>query len=81
MDTIREIPCPGCGATLSIDPHDERPGLIFPCHRCHCHLVLTAELTLARATNADLEKRGVGEQEVGRLMERIWSGIPQDVYC
>ena len=81
MDEIRKTPCPTCGNLLSIDPHDERPGLIFPCHTCRGHLVLTAELTFARATNADMEKRPIGEQEVGRLMERIWSGGQHSEYC
>ena len=81
MNDIRQVPCPGCGATLSIDPHDERPGLIFPCHTCRCPLVLTAELTFARASNADMAKRSIAEQEIGRMFARRWSGIPQDVYC
>jgi hypothetical protein len=81
MNTIREIPCPTCGDTKRIDPSDLRPGIVFPCHPCRCHLVLTAELTFAHATNEDLEKRPIGEQEVGRLMERIWSGGQHSAYC
>ena len=81
VDDIRKTPCPGCGNLFSIDARDERPGLIYPCHTCRCALVVTAELTLAIATNADLEKRPIGEQEAARLFARRWSGIPRDVHC
>jgi hypothetical protein len=81
MNDIRQVPCPGCGANLAIDSHDERPGLIWPCHTCQRHLVLTDAGALAIATNADLEKRPIGEQEVGRLFQQRWSGIPRDVHC
>ena len=81
MDNIRQVPCHTCGDLLSIDSHDERPGLIYPCHTCRCHLVLTPELTLAIASNADLEKCSIGVQEVGRLFQQRWSGMPLDVHC
>ena len=81
MNDIRQVHCPTCGDLLSIDSHDERPGLIYPCNTCRCHLVVTETLELRRATNADLEKRSIGEQEVGRLFARRWSGIPRNVHC
>jgi hypothetical protein len=66
---------------LRLDARDQRPGLVFPCYPCRCHLVVTAELTLTRATNADMEKRPIDEQYVARVMQKVWSGMPQDVYC
>lgn len=81
MDEIRKIPCPQCGNPLRIDARDERPGLVFPCYPCRCHLVVTAALTLRRATNDDLCARPIDEQYVARVMQKVWSGLPQDVYC
>ena len=81
MDETRTLPCPQCGGLQRRYVEDVCPGAVFPCHACRCHLVLTAELTFAHASDADLEQRSIGEQEVGRLMERMWSGRPQDVYC
>lgn len=81
VEEIREIPCPQCGDQKTTCASDLRPGEVVPCFSCRCLLVLTADLTFRRATNGDLEKRPIREQEVARLMQRIWSGLPQDTYC
>lgn len=81
MNEIREIPCPTCGHLFSLDASDVRPGMIVPCNTCRLHLVVTMELTLTHATNDAMGKRPIREQEVGRMMQRMWSGMPKDVYC
>ena len=81
MDDLHELPCPTCGELQKLDASDLQPGQILPCMTCRCHLVLTEDLTLARATNADMERRPIREQEVGRLFQAIWSGMPRDMYC
>jgi hypothetical protein len=80
---IHELPCPQCGDPHPIAARDLRPGTIFLCLPCRCHLVVSAELTLARATNDDLfsGRRSIRAQETSRIMLRIWAGMPLDVHC
>ena len=80
-DEILELPCPQCGDPQRDEAYHVHPGKVYTCLTCECFLVVTAVLTLARATNDDLCRLPIGEHEVTKAMQRLWQGIPQDVYC
>lgn len=81
VEEMWERPCPQCGDPQRDEAYHVHPGKVYICLTCECFLVVTEALELRRATNDDLCRLPTGEHEVLKAMQRLWQGIPQDVYC